>query len=211
MHTCCGHFLIKKDGQHCVEYIVDKNKYGNIWTIKLATNEIIELPLPICVWVSPFTETFFSQFNGSTKSECIDGALNVLGPAVIFSCKVVYSLHGITKDYIVTRKVMAALLQLQFCENTKCSVRSWFSTFSEILHHMYFVYSSKHEKWLANQKEKIPVQNSTHSHGICFKDVLIYNCFNLKIYNKDGHDGILNSVYKPLNDHNRDTVLMTNS
>jgi hypothetical protein len=67
----------------------------------------------------------FSQFNGSTKSECIDGALNVLGPAVIFSCKVVYSLHGITKDYIVTRKVMAALLlQLQFCENTKCSVRS---------------------------------------------------------------------------------------
>eukprot|EP00978_Attheya_sp_CCMP212_P023537 scaffold72427_cov34-Attheya_sp.AAC.2 len=31
------------------------------------------------------------------------------------------------------------------------------------------------------------------------------------MYNKDGHDGILKSVYKPLNDHNRDTVVMNDS
>eukprot|EP00978_Attheya_sp_CCMP212_P014420 scaffold36716_cov41-Attheya_sp.AAC.4 len=46
VHTCCGKVSIKMDGQHCVGYIVDENESGNVWTIKLATNEIIELEKP---------------------------------------------------------------------------------------------------------------------------------------------------------------------
>eukprot|EP00978_Attheya_sp_CCMP212_P018251 scaffold49619_cov35-Attheya_sp.AAC.2 len=143
--------------------------------------------------------------------ECIDGALNVLGPAVLFVCKVVYSVHNISKEYTVSRKVMAALLQLEFCDN-KRSVHTRFSTYFELLNHVNHVFVSMRQFLSSSILEKEAVVNSVpkhdvYSHGIQFEDVVKFNSFCLEMY--DTRNGILKAVDRNLSYHKHDTVTTT--
>jgi hypothetical protein len=45
-HTCCGKVSTIRDGRHCIGYVLDESEDGDLLSVKLSTNEVIELPKP---------------------------------------------------------------------------------------------------------------------------------------------------------------------